>query len=115
MLEKSRMSREAHVRFRERLGVKLPQPTRHDCFNSLDVQWREDSAPWCTRGNAILGLSLLRVMAYNLAQQLRRRRLRRKDEDGRQAEPMSWRSLFKAIGMTLETVAGGYEVIVAVG
>jgi predicted transposase YbfD/YdcC len=87
----------------------------NDAFNSLDVQWREDSAPWCTQGNAILGLSLLRVMAYNLAQQLRRRRLRRKDEDGWQAEPMSWRSLFKAIGMTLETVAGGDEAIVAVG
>jgi len=87
----------------------------NDCFNSLDVQWREDSAPWCTRGNAILGLGLLRVMAYNLAQQLRRRRLRRKDESGRYHEPLSWRSLFKAIGMTLETIAGGDEVIAAVG
>ena len=29
---KSRMSREAHVRFRERPGVKLPRPTRHSIW-----------------------------------------------------------------------------------
>ena len=28
MDDRSRMNREAHVRFRERLGVKLPRPTR---------------------------------------------------------------------------------------
>lgn len=85
----------------------------NDCFNSLDVQWREDSAPWCTQGNAILGLSLLRVMAYNLAQQLRRRRLRRKDEDGSYMNPLSWRSLFKVITLTLESAIGGDEALLA--
>lgn len=75
----------------------------NDCFNSLDLQWREDSAPWCTRENAIPGLSLLRVMAYNLVQQLRRRRLCRKDENGQRKAPMSWRELFKLIVLTIET------------
>ena len=87
----------------------------NDCFNSLDVQWREDSGLWCTKGNAVLGLSLLRVMAYNLAQMLRRRRLRRKTEDGNYLEPPSWRSLFKAIMLTLETALDGGEAALAVG
>lgn len=87
----------------------------NDCFNSLDVQWREDSGLWCTKGNAVLGLSLLRAMAYNLAQMLRRRRLRRKTEDGNYLEPPSWRSLFKAIMLTLETALGGGEAALAVG
>jgi len=87
----------------------------NDCFNSLDVQWREDSGIWCTKGNAVLGLSLLRVMAYNLVQMLRRRRLRRKAEDGSYQEPPSWRSLFKAIMLTLEAALVGDEAILAVG
>lgn len=86
----------------------------NDCFNSLDVQWREDSGPWCTKGNAVLGLSLLRAMAYNLAQMLRRRRLRRKTENGNYKEPLSWRSLFKAIMLTLETALDSGEVTLAV-
>jgi hypothetical protein len=87
----------------------------NDCFNSLDVQWREDFGIWCTKGDAVLGLSLLRVMAYNLAQQLRRRRLRRKAEDGSFQEPLSWRSLFKAIMLTLETALASDEATLAVG
>ena len=86
----------------------------NDCFNSLDLQWREDFGIWCTKGDAVLGLSLLRVMAYNLVQMLRRRRLRRKTEDGNYREPLSWRSLFKAIMLTLETALDNGEAILAV-
>lgn len=85
----------------------------NDCFNSLDVQWREDSGIWCTKHNAVLGLSLLRVMAYNLVQMLRRRRLRRKTEEGKFLDPLSWRSLFKAIMLTLETARDSEEAILA--
>ena len=76
----------------------------NDTFNSLDLQWREDDAPWCTRGRAIWGLGLLRLMAYNVAQLLRRRRLRTKDERGRWHTPMSWRQLFKTIERALDGV-----------
>jgi len=86
----------------------------NDCFNSLDLQWREDSAPWCTQENAILGLSLLRLMAYNLDQQLRRRRLCRKNEAGQREEPMSWRSLYKLIVLSMETADLGQRAIPAV-
>jgi len=78
----------------------------NDTFNSLDLQWREDHAPWCTKGNAIWGLGLLRLMAYNVAQLLRRRRLRRKDERGGWKDPMSWRQLFKNIERAVEGFFG---------
>lgn len=32
------MSRESPVRFSERLGVKFPRPTHHECFNTLKNQ-----------------------------------------------------------------------------
>lgn len=69
----------------------------NDLFNSLDLQWEEDSGPWCTRGAAIHVLGVLRLIAYNTAQMLRRRRLRKKRSDGTREVPMRWRSLFKAI------------------
>lgn len=71
-------------------------------FNSLDLQWREDSGPWCTRGTAIWALGVLRLLAYNTAQILRRRRLRKKNPDATWAPPMSWRSLFKTIEKSFE-------------
>ncbi len=71
-------------------------------FNSLDLQWHEDAGPWCTRGTAIWALGVLRLLAYNTAQILRRRRLRIKNSDATWAAPMSWRFLFKAIEKSFE-------------
>ena len=71
-------------------------------FNSLDLQWREDSAPWCTYGSAIWALGVIRLMAYNTAQLLRRRRLRKKRGDGTREPPIRWRSLFKIIEKSFE-------------
>lgn len=66
----------------------------NDVFNSLDLQWREDQAPWCTKGFAIWALAVLRLMAYNLTQFCRKRHLRRKNEEGELEEPLPWRRLF---------------------
>jgi hypothetical protein len=74
----------------------------NDCFNSLDLQWREDSAPWCTQGTAIWSLGILRIMAYNMVQYLRKRRLRRKDKQGHYKDPMAWRSVFEKIVKVFE-------------
>ena len=75
-------------------------------FNSLDLQWREDSGPWCTRGTSVWALGVLRLMAYNTAQILRRRHLRKKKPNAPpneySAPPMAWRSLFKTIEKSLE-------------
>jgi hypothetical protein len=88
------------------LLVRNHWAVENDCFNSLDLQWHEDAGPWCTRGTAIWALGVLRLLAYNTAQVLRRRRLRKKRPDGTRAAPMSWRSLFKAIEKSFELDAG---------
>ena len=77
------------------LAVRNHWGVENDSFNSLDLQWREDHGPWCTKGTSVWTLGVLRMMAYNTAQLLRRRRLRKKREDGSLETPMSWRSLFK--------------------
>jgi len=69
----------------------------NDTFNSLDLQWREDSGPWCTQGQSVWCLGLLRIMAYNIVQSLRRRRLRPKNDMGAWLSPMRWRTLFEKI------------------
>jgi predicted transposase YbfD/YdcC len=66
----------------------------NDCFWSLDMQWKEDSAPWCTAGRATEILSWIRLMAYNLVQQARRRNLRKKLPDGRREAPPPWDAVF---------------------
>lgn len=89
------------------LVVRRHWGVENDAFNSLDLQWREDSAPWCTKGTAIWALGLLRLLAYNTVQVLRRRRLRTRTADGRLRAPMSWRPLFKVIEtamLSLESV-----------
>ena len=79
------------------LAVRNHWGVENDTFNSLDLQWREDSGPWCTQGTAVWTLGLLRIMAYNTAQMLRRRRLRKKNPDGTWRDPDDWRSLFETI------------------
>lgn len=83
------------------LAVRNHWCVENDTFNSLDLQWREDCGPWCTKGTAVWSLGVLRMMAYNTAQILRRRRLRNKNEDGSLKAPLSWRSLFKKIESAL--------------
>ncbi len=77
----------------------------NDSNNSLDLQWHEDHAPWCTQGNAVWGLGLLRIMAYNLVQYLRKRRLRRKGSTGGLAVPMRWRAVFDYVRQAFFAVA----------
>lgn len=83
------------------LAVRNHWGVENDAFNSLDLQWREDSSPWCTKGSSVLTLGVLRIMGYNTAQILRRRRLREKNNDGSLRTPMSWRSLFRTIESAL--------------
>lgn len=88
------------------LLVRNHWAVENDCFNSLDLQWHEDAGRWCTKGTAVWGLGIIRLMAYNTAQLLRRRRLRKKRDDGKWRAPMSWRSLFKTIEKAFELDVG---------
>jgi hypothetical protein len=66
----------------------------NDCFWSLDTQWKEDSAPWCTTGRSTEILSWIRLMAYNLVQKIRRRHMRKKLPDGNLEAPPPWDEVF---------------------
>jgi len=48
----------------------------NDCNWTTDTQWNEDESPWCRQGEALEVLSLLRLMAYNVVQWLKKRHLR---------------------------------------
>ena len=74
----------------------------NDCFWTLDVQWHEDALPWCTQGRAVEVLSWLRLMAYNLLQQARRRHLRRRDAAGRREAAPAWRRVFAWVRQALQ-------------
>lgn len=67
----------------------------NDCFWSIDMQWREDCLPWCSRGRGVEALGLLRLMAYNLLQLARKRHLRERRRDGQVADPPAWRRIFE--------------------
>jgi hypothetical protein len=84
----------------------------NDTFNSLDMQWLEDHGAWCTKGNAVWVLGLLRLMAYNLAQHLRRCHLSLKKDDRTPGDPVPWRRLFEVIRTAL-TLAGTGHVSTA--
>lgn len=73
----------------------------NDAFNSLDMRWKEDLGPWCRTGAGLWILSLLRCMAYNLTQHLRRCHLRNKTGTRTQTAIMPWASVFEAVAMSV--------------
>jgi hypothetical protein len=66
----------------------------NDCFWTLDMQWAEDSVPWCSSGRAVEVVSWLRLMAYNFLQAARRQHLRPRLPDGKRAGLAPWRRIF---------------------
>ena len=82
-------------------AVRRHWAVENDTFNSLDLQWREDHAPWCTQGRSIWVLGLLRLMAYNVVQLLRKRRLRLKDDRGLRQSVKPWRGVFRSVYQAL--------------
>jgi len=91
-------------------SVRLHWVIENNVFNSLDLQWREDSGTWCTQGKAVWNLGVLRMMAYTLVQCLRRRTCRKKRGRHTWLQPLPWRDLFEHIydalrGVTVATVS----------
>ena len=79
----------------------------NDCFWSLDAQWREDDLPWSRAGRAAESIAVLRLMAYNLMQLLRKKHLRLRLDSGERAEPPAWRSVFEWAGQALRLQEAG--------
>ncbi len=74
----------------------------NDCNWVFDTQWREDDMPWCTKGNALEVLGLLRIMAYNIITVLRKRHLVKRRSDGLQGGPAApFRRLFEWVKQAL--------------
>lgn len=76
----------------------------NDTFHSLDVQWKEDATPWCTTGSAVWSLGILRLMAYNQVQYLRKRLLRERDGASGQSRPGRWRLVFELVRKALDVL-----------
>ena len=87
------------------LVVRNHWSVENDCFHSLDVQWGEDRPAWCARGRAVVVLGWLRLLAYNLTQNLRRRHLRRVHPKLKTTTPWRWRSMFRLIAGELPKLA----------
>ena len=79
------------------LAVRNHWAVENDTFNSLDLQWREDHGPWCTRGKAVWSLGVLRLMAYNVVQFLRKRHLKQRNAKGQWLKHLRWRSMFEIL------------------
>jgi predicted transposase YbfD/YdcC len=77
--------------------VRLHWGVENDAFWSLDMQWREDSVPWCSSGNAVEILSLMRLMAYNLVQLARKRSLRPRGPHGHRVPSAAWRHVLRSM------------------
>jgi tRNA(Leu) C34 or U34 (ribose-2'-O)-methylase TrmL len=79
--------------------VRAHWGVENDAFNSLDLQWQEDSGIWCTQGTAVWALGVLRLIAYNTAQFIRRKLLKPLSSEG---DTPSWRRTFRAIRDAIE-------------
>ena len=71
-----------------------------DCFNALDVQWKEDTHAYATTGEATLNRSFLLMMAYNACQMMRRDKEKSKRWDGKRFW-RTWSETFKEIDRML--------------
>lgn len=87
----------------------------NDCFWTLDTQWNEDAVPWCSSGRAVEVLSWLRLMAYNLLQQVRRRHLRRRLTGGKLETPSPWRRIFAWVRQALRLPLESPEAVPVCG
>ena len=71
-----------------------------DCFNALDVQWKEDTHAYATTGEATLNRSIFLMMAYNACQMMRRHKEKGRRWDGKSVW-QTWDKTFKEIDRSL--------------
>lgn len=75
----------------------------NDCNWTLDMQMLEDDGAWCTQNKSALALGVLRMIAYNLLQWLRKRHVQVR-HDKVAATPMPWRELYELILVVLARI-----------
>ena len=88
--------------------VRLHWGIENDCNWTFDMQFGEDAGAWCTQNKATLVLGVLRMIAYNILQWLRKVHVQVKHERiANAARP--WRELFELTYRYL--VAAGRELL----
>jgi predicted transposase YbfD/YdcC len=75
--------------------VRLHWGIENDCNWSFDLQFGEDDGRWCTQNKATLVLGVLRMIAYNLLQWLRKVHVQVQAVNGATA-PRPWRGMILA-------------------
>ena len=74
--------------------VRLHWGIENDCNWTFDMQFGEDAGAWCTQNKATLVLGVLRMIAYNILQWLRKVHVQvERERVDRAARP--WRELFE--------------------
>ena len=68
----------------------------NDCNWSFDMVMREDDGAWCTQKKSVLALGVLRMIAYNLLQWLRKSHVRVRRLNAPDT-PLPWRELYEMI------------------
>jgi hypothetical protein len=82
--------------------VRRHWAVENDVFNSLDLQWREDHTPYATGNHSVHVMGVMRLIAFNLVQFLRKRHLCPRKENGERVAPLPWRNLFETITEVLK-------------
>lgn len=85
------------------LLVRLHWSIENDCNWTFDMQFDEDGGAWCTQNKAVLVLGVLRMIAYNYLQWLRKKHLREEHERV-PSTPLPWRDLFNLVHRYLTDV-----------
>ena len=91
------------------LAARNHWSVENNCFWSLDVLWGEDRAAWCNRGRAAECLGLMRLMAYNLTQFIRKRHVRRVRPHKGDTVDTPWRDTFRMIRKALTSDLAGLD------
>jgi len=76
--------------------VRLHWCIENDCNWAFDMQFGEDDGRWCTQNKAALVLGVLRMIAYNMLQWLRKAHVQVRAASGASC-PRPWRSVFELV------------------
>lgn len=85
------------------LLVRLHWSIENDCNWSFDMQFSEDDGAWCTQNKATLVLGVLRMIAYNNLQWIRKVHVQ-VEHVGVPNTPLPWRELFEFVHRFLVAV-----------
>jgi predicted transposase YbfD/YdcC len=86
--------------------VRLHWGIENDCNWTFDVQFGEDAGAWCTLNKATLVLGVLRMIAYNILQWLRKVHVQVERERVANT-PRPWRSVFELVHRYLVGTGNG--------